>query len=67
MPIYGAFMQKVYADKTLDVSKEPFPKPLAPLSVELDCARYNSSSPYDSLQQDEFLQLPTELDLDAGF
>ncbi|MDX5436828.1 MAG: penicillin-binding protein, partial [Pontibacter sp.] len=25
MPIYGAFMQKVYNDKSLDVSKEPFP------------------------------------------
>ena len=65
MPIYGAFMQKVYADKTLDVSKGAFPKPLAPLSVELDCAKYNNSSPVDSLQQDEFLQLPTELDLDT--
>jgi len=66
MPIYGAFMQKVYADKTLDVSKEPFPKPLAPLSVELDCAKYNSGGMrIDSTQQDEFLRLPTEIDLDA--
>lgn len=66
MPIYGAFMQKVYADKTLDVSKDPFPKPLAPLSVELDCAKYNSGGiPIDSTQQDEFLRLPTEINLDA--
>jgi penicillin-binding protein 1A len=65
MPIYGNFMQKVYADKSLDVSKAPFPKPLAPLSVELDCAKYNSGAmPVDSSQQDEFLQMPTEIDLD---
>ncbi|PRY14824.1 penicillin-binding protein 1A [Pontibacter ummariensis] len=65
MPIYGAFMQKVYNDKSLDVSKEPFPKPLAPLSVELDCAKYNHGIQPDSTQQDEFLNLPTEIDLDA--
>ncbi|GAB3541775.1 transglycosylase domain-containing protein [Pontibacter brevis] len=65
MPIYGAFMQKVYQDKSLDVSKEPFPKPLAPLSVELDCAKYNQGVPLDSTDQDEFLNLPTEIDLDA--
>ncbi|GHA65935.1 penicillin-binding protein 1A [Pontibacter akesuensis] len=65
MPIYGAFMQKVYQDKSLDVSKEPFPKPSTPLSVELDCARYNQGVQIDSTQQDEFLNLPTEIDLDT--
>lgn len=65
MPIYGSFMQKVYADKTLDVSKDPFPKPSTPLSVELDCARYNGPMPVDSSQMEEFLQLPAEIDLDA--
>lgn len=65
MPIYGAFMQKVYSDKSLDVSKEPFPKPSTPLSVELDCEKYNQFIQPDSAYQDEFLNLPTELDLDA--
>ncbi|WP_242922061.1 penicillin-binding protein 1A [Pontibacter liquoris] len=66
MPIYGAFMQKVYADKSLDVSKAPFPKPSTPISVQLDCALYNQGAvPVDSSQQDEFLNLPTEIDLDA--
>ncbi|GAB3824164.1 hypothetical protein GCM10028895_32070 [Pontibacter rugosus] len=65
MPIYGAFMQKVYQDKSLDVSKDPFPKPSTPLSVELDCAKYNHGVNIDSTQQDEFLNLPTEIDLDA--
>jgi len=67
MPIYGAFMQKVYADKSLDVSKDSFPKPSAPISVELDCAKYNQGAmPVDSSQQDEFLNLPTEIDLDSN-
>lgn len=65
MPIYGAFMQKVYKDKSLDVSKDPFPKPSIPLSVELDCEKYNQGVPIDSTQQDEFLNLPTEINLDA--
>ncbi|OKL40972.1 penicillin-binding protein 1A [Pontibacter flavimaris] len=65
MPIYGSFMQKVYNDKSLDVSKEPFPKPSMPLSVELDCEKYNRGVQIDSAQQDEFLNIPTEIDLDA--
>lgn len=68
MPIYGAFMQKVFADKSLDVSKGPFLKPSTPLSVELDCSVYNQGGmPVDSSQQSEFLQLPSEIDLDLDF
>jgi penicillin-binding protein 1A len=67
MPIYGTFMQKVYADRSLDVSKDAFPKPLTPLSVELDCAKYNQGIQIDSTQQDEFLNMPTEIDLDSDF
>ena len=67
MPVYGSFMQKVFADKSLSVSKDAFPKPLAPLSVELDCAKYHQGVPVDSSQQDEFLNMPTEIDLDADF
>ncbi|WP_299817818.1 transglycosylase domain-containing protein [uncultured Pontibacter sp.] len=65
MPVYGSFMQKVYADKSLDVSKAAFPKPLTPLSVELDCAKYNQGVRVDSTMQDEFLNLPTQIDFDA--
>ncbi len=60
MPIYGNFMQKVYADKTLAVSKEPFPKPSAPLSIELDCDRYKYGFVSDSIQN----QMLTVPDLD---
>ncbi|WP_347157474.1 penicillin-binding protein 1A [Pontibacter chitinilyticus] len=67
MPIYGAFMNKVYADKSLDVSKAAFPKPSMPISVELDCSKYNQGAvPIDSSQQDEFLNLPPEIDLDPA-
>jgi penicillin-binding protein 1A len=64
MPIYGNFMQKVYADKTLETSRDPFPKPSTPLSVELDCSRYNNGMPADSIQ-DQFYQMPAQIDLDA--
>jgi len=40
LPLYGLFMQKVYADKSIGINKGPFPKPTAPLSIEIDCARY---------------------------
>ena len=57
MPIYGKFMQKVYANKNLSVSKAPFTKPTKPLSVEIDCSRYNGVMS-DSVQQNEILTLP---------
>jgi penicillin-binding protein 1A len=37
LPIYGYFMNKVYADATLEISKGEFPKPQGDLGVELDC------------------------------
>jgi len=58
MPIYGKFMQKVYSDKGISVSKEPFAKPAQPLSVEIDCSRYNNGSIADTIQQDQILTLP---------
>ncbi|MCC2546036.1 transglycosylase domain-containing protein [Hymenobacter sp. BT175] len=40
LPIYGLFMRKVYADKSIGISTGPFPKPAQPLSIEIDCSRY---------------------------
>ena len=40
LPLYGLFMQKVYKDKSIGISTAPFPKPAAPLSIEIDCAKY---------------------------
>ena len=36
LPIYGLFMQKVYADKRLNISAEPFERP-AGFDVKFDC------------------------------
>ncbi|MBS9524217.1 transglycosylase domain-containing protein [Litoribacter ruber] len=44
-PIWVKFMQKVYEDETLEITKGPFPKPDRPLSIELDCSMYNRDSP----------------------
>ena len=40
LPIWAYYMKKVYADPTLNYSKEDFEKPSKPLSVELDCSKY---------------------------
>ncbi|CAN5913792.1 transglycosylase domain-containing protein [soil metagenome] len=58
MPIYGSFMQKVYGDKNLAVSKEPFPKPSAPLTIELNCDRYKYGFVSDSTQH-QMLTVPS--------
>ena len=36
LPIFGMYMKKCYADKTLTVSKEPFKRP-ANLAIKVDC------------------------------
>lgn len=41
LPIWGYYMKKVYQDKTLEISQDDFEKPQRPLSIELDCERYN--------------------------
>jgi penicillin-binding protein 1A len=41
LPIWGLYMQKVYADKTLKISQRDFDKPAKKISIELDCAKYD--------------------------
>ncbi|MDX5346516.1 MAG: transglycosylase domain-containing protein [Hymenobacteraceae bacterium] len=64
MPIYGLFMQKVQNDKSLAVSRDAFPKPSVPLSVEIDCKKYNSGVISDSTNGDELLKFPKSGRLD---
>lgn len=48
LPIFGLFMQKVYADKSINISTGDFSPPSKPISIETDCSRYqqpSSSSP----------------------
>ena len=40
MPIFGLYMQKVYADSRLGYSTEDFPLPEGGLTRELDCSKY---------------------------
>jgi len=51
LPIWAIFMEKVYADESLGITKGKFLKPTKPLSVELDCEKYGLAiDPADSLK-----------------
>jgi len=42
MPVWDFYMQSVYADSVLAYKKGPFQRPIRPLSVEIDCAKYQN-------------------------
>lgn len=52
LPIWALYMKKVYADKTLKISKEDFEKPSSPLTIELDCNKYVQPGHTDSGNDD---------------
>ncbi len=41
LPIWGKYMQKVYADKTIKISQGEFEKPSKRIDTEMDCSKYN--------------------------
>jgi penicillin-binding protein 1A len=41
MPAFGHFLERVYADPSLEYTRGPFPKPLGELEMELDCSKYH--------------------------
>ena len=43
-PIWVNFMSRVYEDKSLGYTKGPFPRPERPLSIEIDCDKYEFDS-----------------------
>lgn len=55
LPIWGYFFSRVYADKSLKVSKAEFPKPknIDP-NLELDCSKYDSKDDDGSIEFNEF-------------
>ena len=55
LPLYGIFMQKVYKDKSIGISTAPFPKPLKPLSIEIDCSKYAGAGQRDTISYDQKL------------
>jgi len=51
LPIWGTYMQKVYADPTLDISRGDFPKPAASdVDLNFDCDKYDDGDIFE----DEF-------------
>jgi penicillin-binding protein 1A len=41
LPIWAKYMQKVYADKTIAISKGDFKAPAKKINIEMNCERYN--------------------------
>jgi penicillin-binding protein 1A len=62
LPLYGIFMKKVYADKSIDINTGPFPVPSHPLSIELDCSRYYGAQ-RDTIPYEQKMAQPTANDL----
>lgn len=54
LPMWGYYMQKVYADTTLEVSMGDFEKPEKKISIELDCAKEEEQINSDWDFTDEF-------------
>lgn len=44
LPIWGKYMQKVYADPSIQISKGEFERPENPIEVELDCNKFKSGA-----------------------
>lgn len=54
LPIWGKYMQKVYADRSLRISQGDFEKPLKKISVEMECSKYDKeqNQNYDNGEMD---------------
>ncbi len=47
LPIWALYMKRIYADPALSVSQGDFERPATPLSVEIDCRKYEESQKKD--------------------
>ena len=57
LPIWGYYMQKVYADTTLGITMEDFEKPEKKVSIELDCDVYSQEVGSDwEISDEEFME-----------
>ncbi|MEZ5083163.1 MAG: transglycosylase domain-containing protein [Bacteroidales bacterium] len=55
LPIWAIYMQKIYADSTINLSMEDFEPPLEPISVEIDCKKFESEQKTNSVtDEDDF-------------
>ncbi len=44
LPIFAKYMQKVYADKTIKISKGDFEKPAKKIEIEMNCDKYDKET-----------------------
>ncbi|MCB0430765.1 MAG: transglycosylase domain-containing protein [Flavobacteriales bacterium] len=54
LPIWGYYMNKIYADSTIDISQGDFEQPDQPISVNLNCKSYNQNKQQSSDPLDGF-------------
>lgn len=55
LPIWGLYMQKAYKDAELNLSTEDFESPAKPLSVEIDCDKYDQQERMEDFEvEDDF-------------
>jgi len=47
LPIWGYYMNKVYADSTLNISTADFAKPFGQIDIQLDCNQYRQNKNED--------------------
>ena len=66
LPLYGIFMKKVYADKSISINRGAFPPPAKPLSVELDCSRYSGEMQRDTIPDSQKLNRPSPDETDPN-
>ena len=56
LPIWALYMQKIYDDPSIQVPKKDFKKPDKPLSVEIDCQKWEQQNKQQDnrIDEDEF-------------
>ncbi len=53
LPIWALYMEQLYADEEINLSKEDFERPIRPLSVEIDCGKWKQQNQSFDDQVDE--------------
>ncbi|MCD4664190.1 MAG: penicillin-binding protein, partial [Bacteroidales bacterium] len=53
LPVWAIYMQKIYADSTLNISMEDFEKPLNQIPVDIDCDKYEAIQKSNSVILEE--------------
>jgi penicillin-binding protein 1A len=54
LPIWAYFFQKVYADKSIKISKGEFPRPSKKLMMDLDCSKYDKDDNKEPIYDPNF-------------